>query len=71
MREQIRRVVTGHNEVGEAILLSDDTVAIAPLFGDEMAGAVIWTSGSVPADNVDDTLGAGATRAHRSKAARS
>jgi hypothetical protein len=24
--EQIRRVVTGHNEVGDAILLSDDRV---------------------------------------------
>lgn len=57
MREQIRRVVTSHNAGGEAILLSDDTVPLAPLFGDEMAGAVIWTTGSVPADNVDDAKG--------------
>jgi quercetin dioxygenase-like cupin family protein len=57
VREQIRRVVTSHNEGGEAILLSDDTVRLAPLFGDEMQGAVIWTTGSVPADNVNDTQG--------------
>ena len=55
--EQIRRVVTGHNEVGEAILLSDDAVALASLFGDEMTGAVVWTTGSVPADNANDAMG--------------
>lgn len=57
MREQIRRVVTSHNALGQAILLSDDTVALAPLFGDEMAGAVVWATGSTPADNVNDALG--------------
>jgi quercetin dioxygenase-like cupin family protein len=57
VRDQIRRVVTGHNEHGGAVLLSDDMVALVPVFGDDMAGAVLWTTGQVPADNAGDTLG--------------
>lgn len=65
MTEKIRRVVTSHDDEGHAVLLSDQSIALPPLPGLTAKGAVVWTTGSVPADNVADREGdarpAGAT----------
>lgn len=65
MTEQVRRVVTTHNKAGQAIVLSDFRIDLPPIPGIDASGAVAWTTGAVPADNVDDLEGsdrqAGAT----------
>ena len=57
MSADIRRVVTAHDDAGAAIILSDRKVAMAPFPGADAKGAVVWTTGSVPADNADDVKG--------------
>jgi len=57
MPASIRRVVTTHDETGAAVILSDDQVAMAPFPGADAKGAVVWTTGSVPADNASDVKG--------------
>jgi mannose-6-phosphate isomerase-like protein (cupin superfamily) len=59
MTDRIRRVVTAHDEKGVAIILSDQKVALPPFPGADAKGAVVWTTGSIPADNVDDVKGDG------------
>ena len=57
MAEQVRRVVTAHDKEGKAVVLSDEQVAIEPFPGLDGSGALMWTTGKVPADNVTDTEG--------------
>jgi quercetin dioxygenase-like cupin family protein len=57
MRATLRRVVTAHDEAGAAIILSDAEVAMAPFPGADAKGAVVWTTGSLPADNSADVEG--------------
>lgn len=65
MNQQIRRVVTGHDEKGAAVVLTDAPIDLPPIPGVDAKGAVAWTTGTVPADNVADLAGgerdAGAT----------
>ena len=52
----VRRVVTGHDAQGRAVLTADDTLPVkSPRPG--MEGCVVWASG-VPADNLDPADGA-------------
>jgi quercetin dioxygenase-like cupin family protein len=57
MSANIRRVVTAHDETGAAIIFSDAEVAMAPFPGADAKGAVVWTTGALPADNVADVKG--------------
>lgn len=57
MPSNIRRVVTTHDAAGAAVVLSDTEVALAPFPGADARGAVVWTTGALPADNVGDLLG--------------
>ena len=51
MTGSVRRIVTGHDQEGEAEVLSDAAVAIAPIQGGGFGGAVVWSTPVVPADN--------------------
>jgi quercetin dioxygenase-like cupin family protein len=54
----VRRVVTGHDETGRAVVVSD---AVAENISRKRAGyesCVLWSTTSVPADNADPTDGA-------------
>jgi len=53
----VRRVVTGHDRAGRAIVRADETFATVPIPGGDAAFALLWTTESVPADNNDETDG--------------
>ena len=50
---QVRRVVTGHDENGKAVVKIDSLID-GKLHDDDAAFALIWTTDSLPADNLDD-----------------
>ena len=53
----IRRVVTGHNEFGRAIIRSDHRFPSEPIALGGAEFALVWTTATVPADNNDKTDG--------------
>jgi quercetin dioxygenase-like cupin family protein len=53
----IRRVVTGHDEAGRAIFISDEQFTTMPIPGGDAAFSLLWTTAAVPADNNDDVEG--------------
>ncbi|MEO7383715.1 MAG: cupin domain-containing protein [Novosphingobium sp.] len=53
----IRRIVTGHDDAGRAIIQSDEAFRSDPIAGGDAEFALVWTTGSVPADNNDETDG--------------
>jgi len=53
----VRRVVTGHDRDGRAMLRSDDRFETRLIPGGDAAFALLWTTESVPADNNDETDG--------------
>ena len=53
----IRRVVTGHDREGRAVVHADERFATAPVSGGDAAFALMWTTETVPADNNDETDG--------------
>ena len=53
----IRRVVTGHDQAGQAIVRSDEFFETVPIPGGDAAFALIWTTETVPADNNDEADG--------------
>lgn len=53
----VRRIVTGHDNVGKAVFRSDDLLPVDPIPSGDAAFSLIWTTASVPADNNDDTDG--------------
>ena len=58
MSETVKRVVTGHDAAGGAMFEKIDSLSISAVPGvPGMRAAAIWTTGSVPADNVADTQG--------------
>ncbi len=48
-----RRVVTGHDAEGRAIIRSDDTFQTEPIAGGDAAFSLVWTTDTVPVDNND------------------
>lgn len=52
---KVRRVVTGHDAKGEAVVLTDDQIAARSVLGGEAEFAVIWKTVSNPVDNDDAT----------------
>ncbi|MBV8099865.1 MAG: cupin domain-containing protein [Verrucomicrobia bacterium] len=55
--DTIRRVVTTHDPNGKTILLTDDRIPLPAFAGGKAKGAVLWTTGTVPADNIGDVQG--------------
>ena len=53
----VRRVVTGHDETGRAVLRSDDTFDPQLIPSGDAAMALLWTTATVPADNDDEVDG--------------
>ena len=53
----IRRVVTGHDQAGRAIVRADEEFVTERIPGGDAAFALIWTTETVPADNNDETDG--------------
>ncbi|WP_330350366.1 cupin domain-containing protein [Streptomyces sp. NBC_00582] len=50
---EIRRVVTGHDETGRAVIVSDEVSSGPTRFAN-----LVWTTATSPADNMDDADGA-------------
>ena len=53
----VRRIVTGHNANGRAIVQSDALLPVDPIPSGDAAFSLIWTTATVPADANDDTDG--------------
>lgn len=58
MSSAFRRVVTGHDAAGRAIVTIDEQITPAPIPSGDAAFALIWTSPTLPVDNNDDHDGA-------------
>ncbi len=52
-----QRVVTGHDEQGNAIVRSDEHFTPQPIPSDDANFSLVWTTATVPADNNDETDG--------------
>ncbi|MCP5144961.1 MAG: cupin domain-containing protein [Gammaproteobacteria bacterium] len=57
MLEPVRRVVTGHNDKGRAILAKDETFETQMIASGDAEFALIWTAPELPVDNNDPTDG--------------
>lgn len=55
--KNVRRVVTGRNDEGEAVFSSDQQFAPEVIPSGDAAFALLWTSPVLPVDNNDDTDG--------------
>jgi quercetin dioxygenase-like cupin family protein len=53
MPSQVRRVVTGHDETGRAVVKIDETIELVPR-PTGMAGKVLWSTDVFPVDNSSD-----------------
>lgn len=53
----VRRIVTGHDAAGRAIIRSDDLLPVEPIPLGDAAFSLVWTTATVPADNNDETDG--------------
>ena len=53
----VRRVVTGHDAEGRAIIKSDDSFPVVEIPSGDAAFCLVWTTETVPADNNDETDG--------------
>ena len=53
----VRRIVTGHNAAGRAVIRSDDLLPVEPIPSGDAAFSLVWTTATVPADNNDETDG--------------
>ena len=57
MSLKIRRVVTGHDAQGRAVVATDEICRNAISRRPQHASCVVWSTGSFPADNSDDVDG--------------
>src|ERR1700722_5385071 len=52
MTLEVRRIVTGHNEFGMGIVVSDEKLsAVSRGLGANISGCEIWSTNSMPVDN--------------------
>jgi quercetin dioxygenase-like cupin family protein len=54
MGDKFRRVVTTHDPMGHAVVQADEQVAVPGVPNENLRSAVIWTTGTLPADNSVD-----------------
>lgn len=52
---RVRRVVTGHDASGRAVVIDDDVISGKPVLGGQAEFAVVWVTNRSPADNDDAT----------------
>ena len=52
---KVRRVVTGHDAAGKAVVVIDELDAGQPVLGGQAHFSVVWTNVTSPADNDDAT----------------
>src|ERR1700752_1572488 len=48
---KVRRIVTGHNAAGKAVIKTDEQIAEVPRIGAGISGAEIWSTDQIPIDN--------------------
>ena len=60
MSLRVRRVVTGHDAKGKAVILKDEITGNVVSRRPGQQGCVVWTTNSSPADNTDETDRSGA-----------
>jgi hypothetical protein len=48
MAMNVRRIVTGHNAAGKAIIKTDEQIAAVPRIGAGISGAEIWSTDQCP-----------------------
>src|SRR6201987_4827819 len=51
MAMKVRRIVTGHNAAGKAVIKTDEQIAAVPRIGAGISGAEIWSTDQMPIDN--------------------
>jgi quercetin dioxygenase-like cupin family protein len=51
MALSVRRIVTGHNAEGKAIVASDEVLPATPRRGGSIMGCELWSSDRMPVDN--------------------
>ena len=51
MAMKVRRIVTGHNAAGQAVINADEQIAAVPRIGAGISGAEIWSTDQMPIDN--------------------
>ncbi|NIJ07305.1 quercetin dioxygenase-like cupin family protein [Sphingomonas vulcanisoli] len=53
----VRRIVTGHDEAGKAVVLSDTLLDPRPIPSGDATFTLVWTTATTPVDNDDATDG--------------
>src|ERR1700739_1276325 len=48
---KVRRIVTGHNAAGKAVVKTDEQIAAVPRVAPGISGAEIWSTDQMPIDN--------------------
>src|SRR5271155_3862147 len=51
MAIKVRRIVTGHNAAGKAVVKTDEQIAAVPRVATGISGAEIWSTDQMPIDN--------------------
>jgi uncharacterized cupin superfamily protein len=51
MAMKVRRIVTGYNAAGKAVVRTDEQIAAVPRIGAGISGAEIWSTDHMPVDN--------------------
>jgi mannose-6-phosphate isomerase-like protein (cupin superfamily) len=51
MALKVRRIVTGHNAAGKAVIKTDEQMAAVPRIGAGTSGAEMWSTDQMPIDN--------------------
>src|SRR5438128_11122137 len=53
---RVRRVVTGHDSNGKAVVITDETLTAVPRrIGSDITGCEIWSTDRMPVDNSRET----------------
>jgi hypothetical protein len=48
---KVRRIVTGYNAAGKAVVKTDEQIAAVPRIAAGISGAEIWSTDQMPVDN--------------------
>ena len=51
MAMKVRRIVTGHNAAGKAVVKTDEQITAVPRIGAGISGCEIWSTDQMPIDN--------------------
>jgi hypothetical protein len=51
MAMKVRRIVSGHNSAGKAVVKTDEQITAVPRIGAGISGCEIWSTDQMPIDN--------------------